>query len=80
MAAVGAQCGDNPHAATHGQAMDLALLAYSGARDCDGRGNAAVGSRGGLHEGRRLFAVVRIPDRLLCVVCIPRASRAQLIP
>ena len=80
MAAVGAQCGDNPHAATHGQAMDLALLAYSGARDCDGRGNAAVGSRGGLHESRRLFAIVRIPGRLLCVVCIPRASRAQLIP
>ena len=37
MAAVGAECGDNPHAATHGQAMDLAVsVAYFGARDCDG--------------------------------------------
>ena len=79
MAAVGAQRRGVAYATAHGQAMDLALLAYSGARDCDGRGNAAVGSRGGLHESRRLF-IVRIPGRLLCVVCIPRASRAQLIP
>ena len=80
MAAVGAQRRGVAYATAHGQAMDLALLAYSGARDCDGRGNAAVGSRGGLHEGRRLFAIVRIPDRRACVVCIPRRGRAQLIP